>query len=534
MIYQDKKCVCRDCNKEFVFSARMQKLFVEKGFKPPTRCPECHDKRCGRRGYGRGKTCKIYTATCSICGKEAELPFKPVPDKPVYCDECFNNRESESTQNEPVKSRENSDTTAFNNLQLDQRLHRAISKAGYEAPTPVQAATIPIGLKGHDLIATAQTGTGKTAAFVLPILQYLLNNPIEKHHTRAIVLTPTRELAEQINDTFKQLSEFTSIKSATIYGGVAMNPQVRALRNGTDVIIACPGRLLDHIDQGNAKFSKVTKLVLDEADRMLDMGFLPPIKRILSQLPSERHSMLFSATFAPELMKFAKEALKNPQRIDVDIYAPPSTIKHALYPCPQHLKTSLALNLLKRSDVHSVLIFTRTKRCADRVAKQIAHAGYTTAALHADRSQNQRQLALDSFRSGKCQILVATDIAARGLDIAVISHVINYDIPATADDYIHRIGRTGRMEHEGDAMTFVTPLDAGIVFDIEKALGAPIERRKLEDFDYNAQPLTRNEYKPRVNKKTIGTPTCSKAHNKKAKTTKKPGYFAMKRITRAK
>jgi len=426
----------------------------------------------------------------------------------------------------------------FAHFGLDQRLHRAIGEAGYEIPTPVQVAAIPIGLEGHDLIGTAQTGTGKTAAFVLPILQHLLTNPVEKQCTRVIVLTPTRELAEQINETFKQLGKFTQIRSATVYGGVAMNPQEKALRTGADVIVACPGRLLDHMDRGNTDFSRVTKLVLDEADRMLDMGFLPSIKRILSRLPGERHNMLFSATFPSELTQFTKDTLKNPRRVDVDIYAPPKTIAHVLYPCPQHLKTSLVLNLLKKTDVNSVLIFTRTKHRANRVAQQIKNAGYATAALHANRSQNQRQLALDDFRSGRCQILVATDIAARGLDIATISHVINYDIPATADDYIHRIGRTGRMEREGDAMTLVTPTDAAIVFDIEKALGAPIERRKLEDFDYSAPPPARDESKrgPKAHHRQSNT---AQAPGKprpasKPKATRSPSYFTEQRMARAK
>lgn len=496
---QDKKLICRDCERDFIFSARMQKQFSEQSLNPPTRCPQCHDKRTSRRKYSRGGACEIHTAACSLCGKDADLPFKPTPGKPVYCDECFKGRftPARSAVNQPERIHRNDDLTAgvaaFAHLKLDQRLNSAVREAGYGAPTPVQAAAIPVILKGRDLIGTAQTGTGKTAAFVLPILQYLLTNPAQKQRTRVVVLTPTRELAEQINGTFKQLGKYTQIKSATVYGGVAMNPQEKALRNGTDVIVACPGRLLDHMDRGNTNFSEVTKLVLDEADRMLDMGFLPSIKRIISRLPENRHSMLFSATFAAELTRFTGEVLKNPQRVEVDVCAPATTIAHALYPCPQHLKTSLVLDLLDKTDVNSVLIFTRTKHRANRVARQIASAGYTTAALHADRSQNQRQLALDSFRSGQCQILVATDIAARGLDVATVSHVINYDIPATADDYIHRIGRTGRMKREGDAMTLVTPLDASVVFDIEKALGAPIERRQLEAFDYNAPPPEKKE-----------------------------------------
>jgi ATP-dependent RNA helicase RhlE len=385
--------------------------------------------------------------------------------------------------------------TSFGDFELDPRLERAISEAGYETATPVQAATIPIGLKGQDLIGTAQTGTGKTAAFVLPILQNLLTNQIDKPATRAIVLTPTRELAEQIYQSFKQLGKYTKIKVATVYGGVGMNPQENALRKGVEVIVACPGRILDHMERGNTNFSRVENLVLDEADRMLDMGFLPSIKRILKKLPAKRQTMLFSATFAPELTQLAQETLRDPKRVDCDICAPAKTVAHALYPCPQHLKTSLVLKLLDKTDTNSVLIFTRTKHRANRVAQQIERAGYGAAALHSNKSQNQRQSALDDFRSGRCQILVATDIAARGLDVETISHVINYDIPDTADTYIHRIGRTGRAEREGDAMTLITKEDAATVWDIERALGGPIERRKLDDFDYSARPAATDEFK---------------------------------------
>lgn len=528
MNYQDKTIVCRDCATEFIFSRDLQREFVTKGYNPPTRCTECHERRNARRKTNRGYSTKTHVAPCSHCGKDAVLPFIPTGSKPVFCAECFENQhaETEKVDNpdrkkfiirkpepiklEPIKSVDDShNSTSFSHFNLDPRIEKAIQDAGFDAPTPVQAATIPVGVSGRDLIGTAQTGTGKTAAFVLPILQHLLTNPVEKPRTRVIVLTPTRELAHQIMDSFRLLGKYTKIRVATVYGGVNMNPQERALRTGAEVIVACPGRLLDHIDRGNTDFSKVEKVVLDEADRMLDMGFLPPIKRILSYMPADRHTMLFSATFASELTKLVEDALKDPERIDVGISAPAKTVAHALYPCPQHLKTDLVLNLLDKIDANSVLIFTRTKHRANRVAQQIEKAGYGTTALHANKTQNQRQVALNDFRMGKCQILVATDIAARGLDVETISHVINYDIPDTADTYIHRIGRTGRAEREGDAMTLITHQDGGIVRDIERTLGSTIERRRLEDFNYNLPAPSADEFKrgpmpPRNTKPPIG------------------------------
>ena len=383
--------------------------------------------------------------------------------------------------------------TSFKQFNLDERLHRAVDAAGFTIPTPIQTATIPPALEGRDLIGTAQTGTGKTAAFVLPILQRLLDGP--QGRTRALIITPTRELAEQIHTTVVKLARGTRIRSATVYGGVGMVPQERALQAGVEIIVACPGRLLDHMQRGTARLRDLEVLVLDEADRMLDMGFLPSIRRILAQIPAQRQTMLFSATFAPELNMLAAQTLRNPLRVDVGLSAPAKTVTHALYPVAQHLKTPLLLALLKETTTDSVLIFTRTKHRANRIAEQIARAGYRTAALHSNRSQNQRQAALDGFRGGAVQMLVATDIAARGIDVQSISHVINYDIPDTADTYIHRIGRTGRAEREGDALTLVTPEDHVTVRDIERALRQPVERRTLAGFDYAAAaPINANEF----------------------------------------
>ncbi|HEU5099368.1 MAG TPA: DEAD/DEAH box helicase [Roseiflexaceae bacterium] len=379
----------------------------------------------------------------------------------------------------------------FDQLSLDPRLLRNVRAAGYETPTPIQSAAIPPALAGSDLIGTAQTGTGKTAAFVLPILQRLLKNPPSaRGRARALIVTPTRELAEQINDTIKTLGRDTGLRSATIYGGVSMLPQERALRDGVEILVACPGRLLDHIDRGTARLDHLEVLVLDEADRMFDMGFLPSVRRILSHVPAKRQTMLFSATFPPEIEQLAGQALRNPQRLAVGLSRPANTVTHALYPVAQHLKTGLTLELLKQTDTRSVLIFTRTKHRASRLAQQLERSGYRVTSLHSNRSQNQRQAALDGFRDGTYQIMVATDIAARGIDVDRISHVINYDIPDTADAYIHRIGRTGRAEREGDAFTMITAEDEPMVRTIERAVGQRIPRQTIASFDYNAPAPT--------------------------------------------
>jgi ATP-dependent RNA helicase RhlE len=374
----------------------------------------------------------------------------------------------------------------FESFKLDARLGRGLQAAGYETATPIQAAAIPAVLEGHDLIGTAQTGTGKTAAFVLPILHKLLaREKTGQRGTRALIITPTRELAEQINEVVQALGKFTSIKSATVYGGVGMEPQTRALRQGIEVIVACPGRLLDHLNRRNAKLDQVEFLVLDEADRMLDMGFLPSIQEIIRQVAPQRQTLLFSATFDAALGKLIQNSLRRPKRFSMGSEAPAGTVTHTLYPVSQHLKTNLLLKLLPDMTADSILLFTRTKHRADRVADKISRAGYRTATLHADKSQSQRKNALDQFRAGRIQILVATDIAARGLDISTISHVINYDIPDCATAYIHRIGRTGRAERSGDALTLVTQEDKALLRDIEKILGRPIERRTVEGFNYD-------------------------------------------------
>jgi ATP-dependent RNA helicase RhlE len=345
----------------------------------------------------------------------------------------------------------------------------------------------------------AQTGTGKTAAFVLPILERLMKSP--RGGIRALVIAPTRELAEQINTAVADLGRRTSMRSVSIYGGVAMRPQIQKLRNGVEIVVACPGRLLDHIDHGTINLKNIEVLVLDEADRMFDMGFLPDIRKIIRHVPPARQTLLFSATMPDDIRLLARDILHAPVTVQVDPAAPASTVAHALYPVDQHLKTALLLKLLQNTDTESVLIFTRTKHRAKRLGQQLEKAGYKAASLQGNLSQNRRQAALDGFRDGSFQILVATDIAARGIDVSSISHVINYDMPDTADAYTHRIGRTGRAAKTGDAFTFITREDEETVQSIERILGEKIERRKLNDFEYKMPaPARDNEFArpPRV------------------------------------
>jgi ATP-dependent RNA helicase RhlE len=394
----------------------------------------------------------------------------------------------------------------FNQFNLDSRLMAGINRLGYTEATPIQVAALPAALDGNDLIGTAQTGTGKTAVFVLPILNKLLSGP--RKRTRALIVTPTRELAEQIHEAVKDLGTGTKLRCATIYGGVGAASQTSALRDGVEILVACPGRLLDHIQQGHTRLESVEILVLDEADRMLDMGFLPDVKRILQHVPAKRQTMLFSATFPQEIEKLASQTLHRPKRIAIGLSRPAHTVTHALYPVPQHLKTSLLLNLLKQTDTESVLIFTRTKHRAHRLSQQIERAGFKVTSLHSDRTQGQRQSALGGFKSGQYQIMVATDIAARGLDVEGISHVINFDMPATADDYIHRIGRTGRAERSGDAFTLVTPDNRDMIRALEKIMGKALPRQTLEGFDYDvpapeiSPSKARPAYAPRESRRT--------------------------------
>lgn len=398
----------------------------------------------------------------------------------------------------------------FNQFNLDPRLNTGIKRAGYRVPTPIQKSAIPLAMAGHDLVGTAQTGTGKTAAFVLPILHKLLTNPGKR--TRALIITPTRELAEQIHQTIRSLSGGTNLRSVSIYGGVGAAPQIEALRRGVDIVVACPGRLLDHIQNNYAKLGTVEVLVLDEADRMLDMGFLPDIKRILKHVPIKRQTMLFSATFPKEIERLAAQTLRNPKRVAIGLARPAHTVAHTLYPVPHHLKRGLLIKLLEQTDTNSVLIFTRTKHRAQKLAKQITRHGYKVTSLHGNRTQGQRRTALNGFKNGQYQMMVATDIAARGLDIEGISHVINYDMPDTADAYIHRIGRTGRAKRTGEAFTLTTPEDQDMVRKIERIMKQKLARKTLPDFDYDAPKpnYPQNNRKPRSRNNNRGAQARSK------------------------
>ncbi|MDE2040353.1 MAG: DEAD/DEAH box helicase [Elusimicrobia bacterium] len=377
---------------------------------------------------------------------------------------------------------------SFEQFRFDPKIAEGVRAQGFLAPTPIQARAIPKVLEGRDVLGLAQTGTGKTAAFALPILQRLLGGP--RGRLRALVLAPTRELAEQTHAAFCQLGRATGLRSATVYGGVSMRPQQQALKGHAEIIVACPGRLLDHLNQGSADLSQVEVVVLDEADQMLDMGFLPDMRRIMARLPLRRQTLLFSATMPAQIRALAHEWLREPATVQIGELVPVTTVSHYLYPVKEHLKTDLLLELVKRTAGGSVLVFTRTKHRAKRLDQRLQKAGHAAASLQGNLSQNRRKQALDGFREGKFDFLVATDIAARGIDVSQISHVINFDIPNTPEAYTHRIGRTGRAARTGDAFTLVTEQDAQMVKLIERRLGRPIERRRLEGFDYHReQPL---------------------------------------------
>jgi ATP-dependent RNA helicase RhlE len=381
----------------------------------------------------------------------------------------------------------------FASLGLHQELLRAIDDMGFTEPTPVQKQALPAGLEGRDILGCAMTGSGKTAAFILPILQKLRTMP--RGTTRALVLTPTRELAAQVDEERRALSRHTGVTGAAVFGGVGMEPQVKAFRKGVDILVATPGRLLDHFQYDYAKLEGIEFLVLDEADRMLDMGFLPDIRRVLKHLPRRpRQTLFFSATMPKPIVELSRELLTNPLRVDVERrQAPASGITQALYPVPAQRKPALLIELLKRNEIGNVIVFCRTKHRANRLFEKLEREGISTGRIHGNRSQNQRTKALEDFRNGRSRVLAATDIVARGIDVEELDHVVNFDVPNVPEDYIHRVGRTARAGATGEAYTFVSPEEENDVRAIERAVGRPIERRTLEGFDYGASEKERFE-----------------------------------------
>src|SRR5450759_4647257 len=375
----------------------------------------------------------------------------------------------------------------FRNLGLDAKILHAVQDAGYTEPTPIQAAACPPLLAGHDLIGIAQTGTGKTAAFTLPILTRLAAPPAsgQRRGTRVLVIAPTRELVLQIEENIRVYAKHLPLTVATVFGGVGEQPQIRALRAATDVVIACPGRLMDLMQRRYADFSQLQYLVLDEADRMLDMGFLPSIRQIVRSLPQKRQTLMFSASLSKEIESLTHEFQRSPKIVQIGRRANPAeTVTQLIYEVPKHLKPALLLHLLRDPAMNMVLVFSRMKHAADRVARNLEQSGIKTATLHSNRSQNQRLKALKDFKSGAVRVLVATDIAARGIDVDGISHVVNYDFPMHPEDYVHRIGRTGRAHAVGDAISFVTPEDQSELRALERFIGRGIVRKKAEGFNY--------------------------------------------------
>ena len=378
----------------------------------------------------------------------------------------------------------------FNDFNFHPNITAAVQKCGYTVPTAIQQQAMPHLLDGHDLLGLAQTGTGKTAAFVLPTLQKLQQGPRKK--VRAMILTPTRELAEQVHENIQQMAVGTGLRSCSIYGGVSKYGQIKKIQSGVEIIVACPGRLLDHLNGRSIDLSNVEMLILDEADQMFDKGFLPDIRRILKYVPRERQSMVFSATMPAEIRHLAEDILSKPVTVQVDHEKPAATISHVLFKVSQGRKTALLKNILQQKDMSTTLVFTRTKHKAKNLAQQLQKFGFKATSLQGNLSQNQRKLAMDGFKSGKFNILVATDIAARGIDVSGISHVVNYDVPDTVEAYTHRTGRTGRAERTGEAFTFMTSDDGRIIQVVERTLGKKIRCETIADFDSGIESSSRH------------------------------------------
>ncbi|MBX3727984.1 MAG: DEAD/DEAH box helicase [Candidatus Sumerlaeia bacterium] len=389
----------------------------------------------------------------------------------------------------------------FETLRIDVRCQKVLRERGIATPTPIQAQAIPVALTGSDLVAIAQTGTGKTLAFGLPALTRLAGLP--RGTTGMVVLAPTRELVQQVHDVLAPIARALGLTTACIYGGVGMQPQTDALRRGASIVIACPGRLLDHMARRNTRFENVSILVLDEADRMLDMGFLPDIRRVLAGLPTERQTMMFSATFPPEIAGLADAMMRHPERVEVGPVARPvDTVRQGVFNVAREEKVDLLKHLLAQDHVGPTIVFARTKRGTDRLARILTTAGFAAESLHGGHSQNQRTRAINGFRNGRHRILVATDVAARGLDVKGISHVVNYDIPVVPEDYIHRIGRTARAQATGEAITFVTPDDTVALRDIERTLGKRLDRQDWGNAPRTHTPAHLSQPAPRRSQST--------------------------------
>jgi len=394
---------------------------------------------------------------------------------------------------------------SFENLGLAPNILRAVTEQGYTKPTPVQAQAIPVILNGDDIMAGAQTGTGKTAGFTLPMLQRLNTTPPNgKRHVRALVLTPTRELAAQVGESINTYGKHLPLRSTVVFGGVGIQPQIKALRNGVDILVATPGRLLDHAGQGTVDLSKIDILVLDEADRMLDMGFIHDIRKVLALLPKKRQNLLFSATFADEIKQLASTILTSPKLIEVARNETSAQVTHVVHPVDKSRKRALLSHLISSHDWQQVLVFTRTKHGANRLAEQLGRDGIVAAAIHGNKSQTARTKALAGFKKGDIRVLVATDIAARGLDIDQLPHVVNYELPNVAEDYVHRIGRTGRAGNDGEAMSLVCAEEQKLLHGIERLIKKEIRRIEVDGFapteTVGSRPMTQHRGRPQRSK----------------------------------
>ncbi len=417
---------------------------------------------------------------------------------------------------------------SFKQFQFIAQINTNINNCGYEHPTPIQEKAIPEIMRGRDILGLAQTGTGKTAAFALPIIQQLLKT--SRGNIRALILAPTRELAEQINTSFKELAADTGLQSIAVYGGVGKNPQLEAFKRGVDILVACPGRLLDHLNNHDLQLNTIETLVLDEADQMFDMGFFPDIRRILKHLPKKRQTLLFSATMPADIRKLAEETLTNPGEIRIKMEQPLDLITQALYPVSKRQKSALLLHILKENPTDgSTLIFTRTKYGAKNLAKKLIKAGFSASALQGNMSQNQRQNAINGFRDGKYTVLVATDIAARGIDISRVAQVVNFDLPSTAEAYTHRIGRTGRAQRSGHAVSFMCYDDQAMVKAIERLQGESIKRISIDGFameEANEQPPKQKKFQSNArrksSKKSTSQPSGRRKKNPESNTSKSP------------